>query len=162
MIERFGRDFLNGRELLLTTIADLAAWPRKLPEVDGDVVAFVAMDARGMPEGELEAFAEKLIRQRAAYFCAWGPDCHRVHDAFDRVRDREESIPTDESVMTTWHDDEALDDAMWFALYTACPHDRYIETCTSTLFIVVANEEWATQIRAALQDPDALTARVVD
>jgi hypothetical protein len=64
--------------------------------------------------------------------------------------------------MTTWHADDTLDQALWFALYTACPHDQLIETCGATVCIVVGRDDWAADVRAALSDPDALTARVAD
>ena len=158
MIERVGRDKINDRHLFLAQPPELDAWPDELPEVDGEFIAFVAVDATGFGRDELERFARKLLRQHAAYFCVWGPDCERVHDVFDEVRDRDAPAP----VTTTWHADDTLDQAVWFALYTACPHDQFIETCTATVFVVVGSNEWAEQVRRALADPEALTARVAD
>ena len=158
MIERVGRDRINKRHLFLARVATVDAWQRELPGIDGEFVAFVALDATTVGDAELERFASKLLRQRAAYVCAWGPQCERVHDIFDSVRDRESPAP----ITTTWHADDTLEQAVWFALYTACPHDRYIETCSATLFIVVDREDWAEQVQAALADPEALTARVAD
>ena len=158
MIEAIGRDRINGRDLFLARLAELEAWGDELPGIDAEFVAFVALDATHVSDVELERFASKLLKQRAAYLCAWGPGCERVHDVFDAVRDRDAPAP----VTTTWHADDTLDQAVWFALYTACPHDRYIETCAATVCIVVARDDWAEQVRAALADPAALTARVAD
>ncbi len=158
MIEVVGRDRINDRQLFVAAVPGLDAWPDEVAELESEFVAFVAVDATGVPDAELERFAGKLLRQRAAYLCAWGPDCERVHDAFDEVRDREAPAP----VTTTWHADDTLDQAVWFALYTACPHDQLIETCTATVFIVAGRDDWAAQVRAALADPEALTARVAD
>jgi hypothetical protein len=62
--------------------------------------------------------------------------------------------------MTTWHADESLAEALWFALFAACPTDRYIETCASVLAIVAGPSEWADQIRQRFEDPRGLTADV--
>jgi hypothetical protein len=163
VIESFGRDRINKRQLLLAPVPDLDSWPVDLPEVEGEFVAFVAVDASGLPDPILESFARKLLSQHAAYVCIWGPDCERVHDVVDAVRDRDHPGGEDDAVvMTTWHADDTLDQALWFALYTACPHDQLIETCGATVCIVVGRKDWAGDIRAALSDPDALTARVAD
>ena len=49
---------------------------------------------------------------------AWGEDCSMWDDAVDwanlEVHNYTE-IPTDKSVMTTWHEDESLADVFWFA-----------------------------------------------
>jgi hypothetical protein len=42
-----------------------------------------------------------------------GPDCERVHDIIDEVIVNRNPGETDEDViMTTWHDDEALNEAL--------------------------------------------------
>jgi hypothetical protein len=158
VIEPVGRDRINKRQLFLARVPTVDAWESEVPGIDGEFVAFVALDATPVSDAELERFASKLLRQRAAYVCAWGPDCERVHDVVDAVRDRHSPAP----VTTTWHADDTLDQAVWFALYTACPHDQYIETCAATVFIVVGRDDWADEVQAALADPEALTARVAD
>ncbi len=67
--------------------------------------------------GEISRVAEVLLGSGGVYFCTWGNGCERVHDIIEVDPD-----PADDSVvMTTWHDDETLDEALWFfsSLYSS-------------------------------------------
>jgi hypothetical protein len=52
------------------------------------------------------------------YVVAWGAECKKWHDTVDwsvlEVFDYGD-IPDDRFIMTTWHADEPLTEAMWFA-----------------------------------------------
>ncbi len=64
----------------------------------------------------------ELSRRLAASTCrclmAWGTDCEAWHDALDEAKleafDYEE-VPEDESLTTTWHAEEELEEVFWFA-----------------------------------------------
>jgi hypothetical protein len=46
--------------------------------------------------------------------------------------------------MTTWHDDEQLDEVLWFALNAAIPTpDEAAATTRTVLAVSVANDDWA-------------------
>jgi hypothetical protein len=94
-----------------------------------------------------------------AYFCGWGPDCSRVHDVVDMEVVRRD-LPDDAHVMTTWHDEEDLDDALWFAQF-ALPDDDYIDTCRAVLAIVVDQPEWSARLEADLRDFEAFNDRIL-
>jgi hypothetical protein len=79
-----------------------------------------------------------------------------VHDIFDEALAGPTPEDDEDLVTTTWHADDTLDEALWFAVFVACPHDPYIPTCGSVLAVVVANDEWAEQARRRLADPRAL------
>jgi hypothetical protein len=117
------------------------------------------MDASALEAERMSALARKLLDQGMAYFCGWGPDCSRVHDVVDEeVVQRNLSEEAD--VMTTWHDDEDLDDALWFAEF-AVPSDDYIDTCRTVLAIVVDQAEWSARVEADLRDFEAFNARIL-
>ena len=62
---------------------------------------------------EISDIANWALDQGAVYVCVWGPDCERVHDIIDEVIVNRNPGETDEDViMTTWHDDEALNEAL--------------------------------------------------
>ena len=74
---------------------------------------FLAMNARPMSTIEISDIANWALDQGAVYVCVWGPDCERVHDIIDEVIVNRNPGETDEDViMTTWHDDEALNEAL--------------------------------------------------
>lgn len=52
----------------------------------------------------------------------WGKDCELWHDSIDTANLEQfdyGDIPEDDFVMTTWHQDEPLDEAIWFAKWSA-------------------------------------------
>ncbi|TKB92852.1 MAG: hypothetical protein E8D41_08780 [Nitrospira sp.] len=91
-------------------------------------VLFLAMDARPMSVGEISNMANWALDQGAVYVCAWGPDCERVHDIIDEVLvDRDPGETDEDVIMTTWHDDETLEEALWFAVNSAYPQEHMKE-----------------------------------
>lgn len=66
--------------------------------------------------------AEWLVDSGCLYLVAWGVDCVASHDSVDwallTAFDFGE-IPDDRFIMTTWHDEEPLSEAFWFAGHCA-------------------------------------------
>jgi len=93
--------------------------------------------------GEL---CSQLLKLGCAYLSTWGPDCERVHDIMDKVADAESNI-TSGVVMTTWHDDESLSEALWYFLNCTHPDEEYApKGCDLGLVVVVASKEWTAEI----------------
>ena len=120
-------------------------------------VAFLAADASGIGADMLADLSRKLLRAGCVYFCAWGTDCERVHDAFDF-----ECLEVEPVIMTTWHSKESLDEALWFIIFNAYPDDGYFDTTRSALAISIGNPAWDEQIRKRLSDIHALNRDVVE
>lgn len=69
-----------------------------------------------------EAVAAWLVEAGCLYAIAWGIACEQWHDSIDRANLREfeySEIPGDRFVMTTWHADQPLAEAFWFAAHCA-------------------------------------------
>ena len=116
-------------------------------------VVFFAMDARSMSADEIGNIANWALAQGAVYLCAWGPDCERVHDIIDEVACNRNPDETDEDViMTTWHEDQALDEALWFAVNNAFPAGAYEETCKTLVAIAIGSQDWGSQIAKNLSE----------
>ena len=63
-----------------------------------------------------------LVAEGCLFMCAWGLDCTLWDDSVDYANLEQFSygeIPEDRFVMTTWHDDEPLEEAIWFAKHSA-------------------------------------------
>jgi hypothetical protein len=63
-----------------------------------------------------------LVRSGCLYAVAWGTDCEAWHDDIDEallVAFDFNDIPENRHVMTTWHNDEPLSEAFWFAGFCA-------------------------------------------
>jgi hypothetical protein len=59
-----------------------------------------------------------LVSSGCRYMLAWGKECDSWDDAVDEAnleRFNYEDIPEEEIVMTTWHEDEDLEEVFWFA-----------------------------------------------
>ena len=76
-----------------------------------------------------------------------------MHDIIDEVVCNRNPDETDEDViMTTWHEDEALDEALWFAVNSAFPAGAYEETCKTLAAIAVGSQDWGSQIARKLSE----------
>ena len=112
---------------------------------------FLAMDARGIENIVILAYAREMFKMGLAYLCAWGPDCERVHDLFDAAICGEVPDPTNQNiVMTTWHSDEPLEEALWYFAIAAFPAEDYSKTCTDWVAGCVGNPHWENTIRNKL------------
>ncbi|PVM92076.1 hypothetical protein DDF62_02675 [Caulobacter radicis] len=79
----------------------------------------------------LEASADPAWRARVStwlvyggclYAMTWGTGCEAWHDAIDDafIAAFPGDLPGDDQlIMTTWHDDESLDEVAWFAAHAA-------------------------------------------
>lgn len=74
---------------------------------------------------------------------AWGKDCSLWDDSVD-VAQLEMfdfgQIPDDGSTMTTWHEDETIEDVFWFAQFCAS-HDNFELSLTYILHVSDLNRQ---------------------
>ncbi len=92
--------------------------------------------------------------------CVWGPDCQRVHDIFDEVHVGDGGVEPGFTLMSTWHSDDSIEEALWYFIEYAFPLDTEIET-TSYLAVVVGSNDWAATVENALSNLGALKARIL-
>ncbi len=156
-IHRIGSTHICKRELFSVFLLDFASMPEPVPLPSNHFVAFLAADATGVETAVLVEFVRKLLNAGCVYFCVWGPGCERLHDIFDEVCFEVEPV-----IMTTWHSDESLDEALWFFVWNAHPDDGYVETTKSALAISVSRIDWETQIKRRLANLDSLNRDVVE
>lgn len=67
--------------------------------------------------------SEWLVWSGCLYMCAWGLDCSSWDDSVDHANGSAfdfGEIPDEAFVMTTWHENEPLREALWFAAHAAC------------------------------------------
>lgn len=82
--------------------------------------AVVILDAAYTSEWQDRA-SEWLVDQGCRYMMAWGPDCSSWDDSVDWavIGSGEEDIPDHRFVITSWHENESLEQVMWFAQFWA-------------------------------------------
>jgi hypothetical protein len=134
------------RVAMSADVADLNEL-RDLHSPSKHFVLFLAADTRDQEGPELVGIAEALIRNGASYVCCWGPGCERFHDCFDEADLYVNDVSSDERiVMTTWHDDESLEEALWFAMTAAWPAQAYEATTNAVVALAVNSPEWSERI----------------
>jgi hypothetical protein len=124
-------------------------------------VLLIVGDARDIPVDRIARVAERFLSSGLIYVCVWGPDCERVHDIFDEVHVGDGTTEPGFTLMSTWHSDESLEEAIRFFLQWAFTLDRKIEM-TSYLAITVGNSEWASTVESALSDIPAFLSHMRD
>jgi hypothetical protein len=133
-------------------------WPDALKIPSKRFRLFVAADVRSIDTPKLADFGGMALKKGMVYFCAWGPDCERFHDIVDEVIVMDDlgqrffvgPSPHD-TVMTTWHDKETLEDAVEFFTSAAFPSDGFEPDSNYWVAICLQNSEWETTIREQFQ-----------
>ena len=138
-------------------------WPDSLRVPSERFRLFVAADTTQITSHEISRFAEAALSRGMVYFCAWGPGCERFHDIVDEVvveddlGERKFAAPTkNDVVMTTWHHDETLEEALDFFARYANPTDGYAADSSYRLVICVKNPESASVAARQLKAADFL------
>ncbi|HEX3746841.1 MAG TPA: hypothetical protein VHW09_23040 [Bryobacteraceae bacterium] len=145
---RIAHDVTTGREISLLTLDGMQTSFGWRENGGQKFACFCAMDASGVPTEELSTFCARLIGLGCGYFCAWGPDCERLHDIMDAEVIGDNPPETDLGcLMTTWHARESLGEAVNFFLTCTVPDAGYAPNgCAYGVAIAVACAAWAAEI----------------
>ncbi len=155
-LERLGFHEISERELYLVHV-ESAEQLSTFQTPSRHFACLLLWDAEGEPVAQLSHVAATVLDSGCSYLSAWGSDCERVHDVFDEDHGMNpRDTPDDSVVMTSWHDDESLSDALFFFFYCAHPDDHFEATTGTGVVIVIGDgESTLTQVRSALQDSTA-------
>lgn len=138
------------REYKIGTVPTLEDVPASLELCSPHFILLLALDALRIEDQRISAIAKALMSRGLAGVSVWGPDCSRVHVLFDIERDPDE---TDERVVvTTWHADEPLSEAVCYFDLCAYPSSDFEHDCKDWIAIAVDNQLWEANIRTALID----------
>ena len=158
-LERLG-DHLD-RPLFALALADFELPVERLELASANFLCLLAADFTSASNGEIARLAQRLIENGASYFVCWGPDCERAHDLIDDVTLLLDSpTPDDSLIMTTWHANEPLDEALFFFLCSAWPDRAFEATSGCLLGVSLQSEALASRIRDALAEPHEFVARM--
>ena len=87
-----------------------------------------------------------LVESGCRYMMAWGIDCSSWDDSVDYAdleRHDYREIPESEFVMTTWHENESLEDVFWFAKHCAL---HQVHDLSDTIVLHIAASENQAEI----------------
>jgi hypothetical protein len=142
---------------------DELKWPTALNLPTKRFRLFVAADVTELKAYALADFASAALRSGMVYFCSWGRDCERFHDIVDEViandctGERRFTGPTPkDTVMTTWHDNETLEEALDFFNMLALPTEGLMPNSRYRVAVCVGNPAWAVKAKQSLESAEFL------
>ena len=145
-MDELGVERIHGRPIRLFQLAE---WRWEEPEAVGPFTLLVAASASTDDAAQIQRFAADAVASGCAYVCTWGEGCEQVHDFFDAA-----SIAADRFVMSTWHAEESLPEALYFALVTAWPEEASDPSESAVTLAVEA--PWVAEVRQLVADQDEL------
>jgi hypothetical protein len=120
-----------------------------LPALSSHFALFMAFDLSEVADQTMLECGRRLLGRGLAYACCWGEDCERWHDAIDVGRLELHDDPTvDNVIMTTWHEGESLEDALYFFGRLALPAANYLDTCVD--YVIAASPNYTDVIRRVI------------
>ena len=151
----------GGKSYFLLDVESFAEWPDRVDLPTQHYVLGVFANASGVAPETIKAAMRSALMNGAVYVVAWGEGCDLVHDICDQLR-FELDLDDNENatIMTTWHSDESVAEAVWFFSNSAFPDGAFTETCGSWLAVRVGEYRSNEQIEAYLADPARLAADV--
>ena len=115
--------------------------PDRLPHARQYFSLLLAWDGpEHLNADEVDAITQ-LVDRGLIYFCAWGENCESVHDAVDHC-DINRLQKVDHIIMTTWHKDETLEEAMSFFEDCVCPAEPLQDMPYDRFAVSVARPDW--------------------
>jgi hypothetical protein len=164
VVEKYGRHPESGRTQFLLELDSLDDWPEDVALARSKhFVLFLAMDAEDVSDEEVAALARKALDQGMVYVSAWGKGAERVHDVFEEASaDWDPDSDADTAILSEWHEEEPLSEALRFSVASAVPASAYEKGCRATLAVTIGNPDWAESVREWLEDPAKLDKAAED
>jgi hypothetical protein len=133
-------------------------WPSSIYPPSRRFRLLVAADVTTLETDAISKFASAALNCGMVYFCAWGPDCERLHDLVDEVIVNDElgerrftGPNANDVIFTTWHSKEGLSEALDFFITCAEPTEGFLADSSYRLVIVAGNSDWVATARKSLQ-----------
>lgn len=146
----------RSRDLYIAVVDELTV--PDVSKVPRPYVLLVAFDVGDIDPTDADRFADEFLAVGGCvYVCPWGEECGWLHDVFDQafIRAVPEERRDEEFVMTSWHDDEPLDETLWFAVFAAY-NDPGVKSV-----VAVTSPAYAEQIERRFADVEQLSRDVV-
>jgi hypothetical protein len=93
--------------------------PPKIENSPNRIVVVIEQDVSSEWQAQISRW---IVDSGCLFMMAWGKDCSSWDDSVDHANLEDFNygeIPDDRFVMTTWHDNEPIEDVFWFCRYTA-------------------------------------------
>jgi hypothetical protein len=144
MVELKQKHLATGRLAAVIRVNDFG-----LP-VSVDAGDYVLVIASEKPTVALDIkTARACVDAGASYICAWGPDSEQVEESFDYASFLPE-YGKELELMTTAHQDEPIEEALWFAFH--CAKSVESDQKLNVVVIIVDSESLETRCHFWLEN----------
>jgi hypothetical protein len=96
----------------------IAPEAQELPAIETSPFRAIVLVREGVSNEWRNRVSDWLVASGCLYMLAWGIDCSIWDDAVDWANISEfdfKPIPPERFVMTTWHENESIEEVFWFA-----------------------------------------------
>jgi len=161
LIEKINSRDQFEREIILISISDIKEFDLKaLPQLSKYFTLFIANNEKVIIN-DYSHKAREIIKSGLAYLCAWGNECEKIHDIFDEEDvmlelDEANDSNDDNVIMTTWHKEESLKEALWFFLMNTSPTEKYYSECKNSLVLLIGDSIESDNIKIYLENQNLL------
>jgi hypothetical protein len=125
--------------------------------------AVVVLDAIYSSEWQ-DKVSKWLVDAGCFYMMAWGPDCSCWDNSVDHanmIAFPNYETPDDKFVMTTWHDDESLEDVFWYSQFCASFSYDEVELINAVI-LHISNEIREAELLGLFEHSKTLAERKAD
>ena len=142
MVENLGRSQATGLEVHALAIPSPIAMPVGLTLPSPKFTCLLAWDESEVNVSQTSAIMVQLLRMGCVYLCCWGQGCELRHDIMDEVvvSERNSVRPGGQDVVTTWHAEDTIEEAVDYFLDLATPTECNREGCCSALALIVGGD----------------------
>ncbi len=162
----------NGRENLLVELNEFELLPKPLNFPGPYFHAIIFADYDDIPSNDpLFDFLDSLLERGGVYFVCGGTAGGKIHDCVDELIVIDEvdktmkyplqpgkpSVQEDDIVMTTWHDDESVEDIVWSALNTARSPDICMKENPTNVFFIRQGSPYLGKVKEYLENPPEIS-----
>ena len=135
----------------------------ELPSIDhlGPFRAVVILDDEYSDNWQ-DIVSRWMVDAGCLYMMAWGPNCSSWDDSVDYAQIQKflpDEAPEEQFVMTTWHNDESLEEVFWFA--QTCAYDPY-DLIKNTLVVHVGRRDREREFQALFEQAESWGDRQPD
>lgn len=164
VVTTIGHDPASDRSLILYAAKTPGEFQSGFEAPSQYFVVMLVCDGRLISDRDIAELSRRLIGAGCVYLCCWGQDCERVHDLFDTEWiDNGFDAECGDTIMTTWHTDDSLDDFIEYAVSFTEPTRKYQKQCNSVVAIVIDDAQALSRINEVFRAPAAFhSARELD
>ena len=132
------------KAVFLTACDSISELPHKIGPTSKYFGLLLATDTRGVDPSLIDGIAAQLLEA----------GLHDIFDQADLARElagNASSNCSDDVVMTTWHKDESLKEALQFFVHSAFATATYASECRDWVIASIGNPDWESEVRSTIR-----------